>query len=89
MKTLLGLIYTTVVIMCLAFSTVSHAVFQLYDNVVQTYDELHRLTSVTYPSGYRLDYHYDPAGNLLKVTSGQATTSVHHFFWLRWLTTKR
>lgn len=69
MKTLFGLIYPTIMMGFLILSTASYA-------TVYTYDELHRLTQVTDPSGSRLDYRYDPAGNLLKITASQVTSSL-------------
>jgi YD repeat-containing protein len=40
-----------------------------------TYDQLHRLTRTTYPTGYRLDYRYDAAGNLQEIITSQVTLS--------------
>jgi YD repeat-containing protein len=33
-----------------------------------TYDNLHRLKSVTYDNGLKIEYTYDAAGNILRVT---------------------
>lgn len=39
------------------------------------YDDLGRLTSVTYPGGPTVSYSYDPAGNRLTETEGGSTTN--------------
>jgi YD repeat-containing protein len=41
---------------------------------IYTYDELNRLTSVTYDDGRRLVYRYDEAGNMLSVAAGNRET---------------
>jgi YD repeat-containing protein len=57
-------IYQTILAtaICLAITTTSPA-------AVYTYDKLHRLTGVSYNSGYSLRYNYDAAGNLLSMNA--------------------
>jgi YD repeat-containing protein len=40
---------------------------------VYTYNELNRLTSVTYATGTKIIYTYDPAGNMTSLTVGPGT----------------
>ncbi|OQY44003.1 MAG: hypothetical protein DRR08_29145 [Candidatus Parabeggiatoa sp. nov. 2] len=51
----------------LAITTSSHA-------AVYTYDKLHRLTTVTYESGYRIRYSYDATGNILHIATSRIST---------------
>ncbi len=42
---------------------------------VYTYDELNRITSVTYPNGQKISYTYDAGGNMLSVDSDSGDTT--------------
>ena len=41
-----------------------------------TYDDLNRLVQVTYTSGQVINYSYDPAGNILDITSSGGSNSL-------------
>ena len=47
---------------------------------IYTYDDLNRLTSVTYDNGQKVDYTYDAGGNLLSVQSTGVTSEHYHVF---------